>query len=298
VLRFMVVTCRGPALCGDVECDLIDVRRLLTRPCSLPYRAAQWGWMMSYEIRAMSLGEILDMGFKLVRDHFTVLVGIAAATYLPLAVVGAVVRPSPGHPPSGVAIAAILLVYLLVLLASPIVWAAITFALGEIYLGRTASVGGAFRSGLSLSLPLVGTTLLAGIAVVLGLLLLVIPGLYLILTFTLVAQVIVLERVSGFAALRRSRILMRGNLLRAFGVLLVGGLITGVLGGVLQLVLGFIPLVGPLASGLAQAVGMTYSSAVVVLLYFDIRCRKEAFDLEHLAQLVATAGPSEPAPSV
>ena len=33
----------------------------------------------------------------------------------------------------------------------------------------------------------------------------------------------------------------------------------------------------------------------MVLLYFDIRCRKEAFDLEHLSQLVA-GSEAPPAP--
>ena len=54
-----------------------------------------------------------------------------------------------------------------------------------------------------------------------------------------------------------------------------------------SLVFSFVPMVGPVFSGLASAVGTAYVSAVIVVLYFDVRCRKEAFDLEHLAQLVA-----------
>jgi hypothetical protein len=250
--------------------------------------------MMQYEIRAMSFGEILDMGFRLVRDHFTVLVGIASVIYVPLAVAGALVAPRAGQVPSRAAVLAILAVYLVVLLASPIVWAAVTFALGEIYLGLNASIGTALRSGFSLSVPLMGTALLCGIAIVLGCILLIVPGVYLMLAFALVWQIVVLEKISGFAALRRSRELLRGNLWRAFGVLLVGGLITGVLGGILQLAFQFIPLLGPIAAGVARAVGMAYTSAVAVVLYFDIRCRKEAFDIEHLARLVATGGVPEP----
>ncbi len=253
---------------------------------------------MRYEIRAMSLGEILDMAFKLVRDHFAVLVGIAAVIYVPLAVAGAAIRPAPGHTISGSALVFIVAIYLVVMLVWPIVMAAITFALGEIYLGRQASVGASLRSGLSCSVPLVGTMMLAGIAILVGLLLLVIPGLYLMLTFTLITQVVVLEGESGAAALRRSRLLMRGHLLRAIAVLFVSGLITGVLSGVLQMIFQFVPFLGPVASGVAQAVGMTYGAAVVVLLYVDIRCRKEAFDLEHLAALVAAAGPAQPVPAV
>ena len=37
-------------------------------------------------------------------------------------------------------------------------------------------------------------------------------------------------------------------------------------------------------------------SAVIVVLYFDIRCREEAFDLEHLAGLVEEEAAGAPAP--
>jgi hypothetical protein len=48
----------------------------------------------------------------------------------------------------------------------------------------------------------------------------------------------------------------------------------------------FMPLLGAVIEGFAQAISTAYGTVVIVLLYFDARCRKEAFDLEHLAQLV------------
>ena len=54
---------------------------------------------------------------------------------------------------------------------------------------------------------------------------------------------------------------------------------------------------GALLGSLAEAVGVAFASAVSVVFYFDIRCRKEAFDLEHLAGLVEDeATPTLPAP--
>ena len=41
--------------------------------------------MTRYEIRAMSLGEILDAGLWLLRDHGRVLVGAAAVLHVPMA---------------------------------------------------------------------------------------------------------------------------------------------------------------------------------------------------------------------
>ncbi len=178
--------------------------------------------------------------------------------------------------------------------------------MGEAYLGRPVSVGRSLRVAVSMAVPFVGTMLLfylgllagplvggvAGVVLrrpLLAIAAAIIPVVYLFLAWLLVWPVMVLERRFGVAALSRSRALMRGNKLRGFGVTLVAWLIIGVVGTVLQLALGYIPVVGSVAAGLAAAVGSAYGCAVAVVLYFDIRCRKEAFDLEHLSRLVETA---------
>ena len=54
---------------------------------------------MSYEIRELSFGEILDMGFTLLRNHFAVLFGIAAVLYLPVGILWAWSVPARGAVP-------------------------------------------------------------------------------------------------------------------------------------------------------------------------------------------------------
>jgi hypothetical protein len=242
---------------------------------------------MTYEIRPMSFGEILDMGFRIIRDSFMPLISIAAVIYVPIAVA----TDWFAHDPTGaMAIGVLAATGLAFLVASPIVSAAIIFAVGEAYLGRPVEFAKSFRSVMPIIFPLLGTTLLGALYVIGGYLLLIIPGVYLQLCYILAWQVMVLERVFGRRALSRSRALMRGNLLRGFGVLFIGALIIAVTSQMLQLVLGFIPFLGPVAAGLAQAAGAAYTSAITVVLYFDIRCRKEAFDLEHLARIVEAKG--------
>src|SRR2546428_1128710 len=144
---------------------------------------------MGYEIRAMSFAEIMDAGFRIVRQHFGVIVGIAAALYVPVAILVSLVVPHPalGADPwaalGGGRLGFLVLLGLYAIVVSPIVSAAITFAIGEIYLGRSVSVGHSLRVGASMLLPIVGTSLLVGICVMLGLVLLVIPGVYLLLCF-------------------------------------------------------------------------------------------------------------------
>jgi hypothetical protein len=243
---------------------------------------------MAYEIRELSFGEILDRGFRLVRDHIVLLGAPAAAIYVPVSLVLTVLTPeTPTAPadllPFAASFAALILLSLVVV---PVLWASVTYAIGESYLGRSVTIAEALRAGVDVLLPLIGTWILAYLAILGGFLLLILPGIYLTLAFMLITQVMVLERRFGVRALGRSRELMSGHMLRGFGILLVGTLLVGLLSSGIELGLGWIPVLGPIASGIAQALGFAYTSTLGVLLYFDIRCRKEAFDLEHLSRLV------------
>jgi hypothetical protein len=243
---------------------------------------------MRYEIRQMSFGEILDTGFQLLRNHFSLLLGLSLVLYAPIAVFNVILESlAPGSPTDPLLLLLTgLPLALAILVATPIVAGAITLAISRLYLGEPVDFGGALRATLPLMLPLMGTSLLSFICIAAGLALLILPGVYLMLAFILLWQVMVVERVFGTRALGRSFELMKGSKLRAFGVVVIGGIIVSVVSGGLQLVLGFLPVLGGVGSALAQAVGNVYTTAISVVLYFDIRCRKEAFDLEHLAQLV------------
>lgn len=250
---------------------------------------------MQYEIRAMSFGEILDTGFRIVRNHFVLLVGIGLLMYAPAALIQDLAGGNPVSPTQGLAVAVSVIVLLVL---SPIVSGAITFAVSELYTGKPVTLGSAYRAGFSIVLPLVGTWMLMSLAVFGGLLLLVIPGIYLMLAFMLITQVMVIEHVFGPRALGRSRELVRGHMLRAFGIVFLSSLIMSLLSTVLQLVLAAIPVVGAIGVALAQSLAFAFYTAVGVVLYFDIRCRKESFDLEHLAQQIEAAEAPAPAPVV
>jgi hypothetical protein len=259
-------------------------------------RVRAQGGAMQYEIRAMGLAEILDMGFRLLRNHFALLLGIAAVIYLPLGFLTATFKQLFEAPPAGadlgmwIVAGYVLLFLVTATIVSPMVSCAITYAIGELYLGRPTSMAAAFGAALSQLLPMAGTYFLASIAIGVGLLLLVVPGLYLMLAFALLTQVIMLEGTAGMNALSRSRELMQGNLMRGAALLLVLSLLGGVLSIGLGLAFAALPALDFLGSALAQAVAFAYYSAVSVVFYFEIRARKEAFDLEHLARLVESGG--------
>ena len=245
---------------------------------------------MAYEIRAMTLGEVLDTAFRLVRDHAATLIGISLTVTLPTQLAVYLLQ-NTSNPNAAAVIAGGLGFALYILVVSPIASAAITHAISEVYLGRSASYGASFARGVNLLAKLMGTAFLVFVILVPAFLLLIIPGLYLSIAFMLVYQVLVIEGSAGMTAIKRSYQLTKGNMLRVLAVYFVAALLMGVVSMALQLVSARIPYAGVLIDAVVQGVMTAYLSAAMVVIYFDIRCRKEAFDLEYLAHAVTDAQP-------
>jgi len=258
---------------------------------------------MAYEIRPMSVGEILDTGFRLLRNHFSLLVAISAIAYVPmgilqfgLALVGRGADPEQSTAMLVPILIVVGLMALVIIVAFPLSATAMTMALGDLYVGRPTSVGKALGQSWSILLPVVGTGLLSSLLIGLAMLLFIIPGIYLIFAYWVSSQVMVLERVFGMAALNRSSELMTGNKGRGFVIGLVVVALVGVVSGGATWALSAFPILNAVASTIVGAATYAFLYAVNVVFYFDVRCRREAFDLEHLAQLVEQRG-SGPAPS-
>jgi membrane-anchored glycerophosphoryl diester phosphodiesterase (GDPDase) len=177
---------------------------------------------------------------------------------------------------------------------------AMTTMIADICLHNTPSVrrsyGKLLRGGLWLRLLL--TTVWQIIVVLLGFLLLVVPGIILSVRLFFTPSVVVLERLSGNAALKRSLNLSKGHFWRLWGDMIVLSivfilaplflltLLSGALGFALaaygaprnSLLAVTLPL------GLAQLLTYPLLFIGIVLLYYDLRVRKEAYDVAALSE--------------
>lgn len=86
---------------------------------------------------------------------------------------------------------------------------------------RDHSIGELLRSVEPVLLPLMAVSLIFGICVGIGFVLLIVPGLILMTIWAVVAPVMVLERRGVFATFGRSRELVRGHGWQVFGVIVV-----------------------------------------------------------------------------
>jgi hypothetical protein len=157
------------------------------------------------------LGDVVSRVWEIYRDQFSVLAGTALVLY-----------------------ALQFVVYLLVPAVVGIVLALLFWALAILYQGmvvklvqdvqdgrRDNSVGDLLQSVEPVFWPLVAVSILFGLGVGIGFVLLIIPGLILLTIWSVVAPVTVLERPGVFAAFGRSRELVRGNGWNVFGVIVI-----------------------------------------------------------------------------
>ncbi len=295
---------------------------------------------MFYELRSLSLAEILDAAFRLVQTEWRTLVGLSLIMQVPIALLAfqfewlfdPFAQPfEPGEEPSAERLLEMGLVggggMLIYLILYPFVAAAVTAAVGNLYLGRHLEIGDAARAGLGALVRLLmaviayviavgfacvvviaiaafaGSTLvellgaLGGAGTALGVIggvalagVLVFWGLYAGTVSALLAPVVVLESRGIFASVGRAFSLGATARGRLIGVVVTAGLIVGfpVFGA--QVMIGFVPVLGVLVWAGFQAVGFAFTTATAVVLYFDLRCRSENYDLELLAEQVE-AGP-------
>ncbi|HLZ77402.1 MAG TPA: hypothetical protein VKQ35_20545 [Phenylobacterium sp.] len=87
--------------------------------------------------------------------------------------------------------------------------------------GKPASIGACLSVGLSSFLPLLVIGILSYLAIVLGMILLVVPGLMILVAWIVAVPVYVAERPGLFAVFGRSAALTRGNRWRIFAVLIL-----------------------------------------------------------------------------
>lgn len=252
--------------------------------------------MASPDLRPLSVGEILDVAFQLFRRLFAPLVVIqVVCTAVPVAV-NVYVQASGGTEQNftltmGVMVLSIVL--------SAIAMTASIHLISAHYLGKTLTAGEALARAMGNLGAAVAVSLMVGLLVGVGILLLVVPGIILLCGLVVALQALVLEPDTGATqALSRSWQLTKGHKGRMFGLLLAIVAITMVpalaLGALAGVGAGAGALTGAEAVGafalalialgaILQMVLYPYLYCAVTVAYYDLRVRKEAFDLQVLA---------------
>ena len=193
-----------------------------------------------------------------------------------------------------------LLVYVALL---PFTYGAVTYAACESAMGRPVTPGGIVRGMLRRYFPLLGYSLLMLVTLYASLILCVVPVVlwtWIAVGWIAVMPAMFIENIGLGQAMGRSWRLVEGRWWRTFLILflmlVVFAVVRIALGAFVQLGEFLVSIVGSqaLILGLASSGAVIVASLVnpvlqiaIVLIYFDVRVRREALDLFQLAQRVA-----------
>jgi hypothetical protein len=219
----------------------------------------------------LDVGTVFEQIFGIYRRQFALLIGGALVLYVPVAIINGLLYDAGGFFPSLIANAVLLV-------AGYLYQGMVVEAARDILDGkRDQTIGGLFRSAGPVVATLIVVGLLAGIAIAVGFVFLVVPGLFLLTIWAVVVPVVVIERTGVFESFGRSQQLVKGNGWRVFGVLVllfigtfvVQILIAAILGGIFDSVLGF--ALGVLLTTLLM---MPLTALAAAVLFFDLKAIK------------------------
>jgi hypothetical protein len=193
------------------------------------------------------------------------LLAIAFAIYLVAAIIVALL--------SLAGTTGVFLGYLVSIIAAFLLQATLVKAVQDVRDGRVdMSIG----ETVSAATPYLGSvalaSILAGIAIEIGLALVIVPGLYLMTIWAVIVPVIVIERAGVFASFSRSRELVRGRAWHVFATIVLVYVILILVSIVLAAIFTALPRV--LGSGLSQVIAGTlvapFLALVVTLVYYRL----------------------------
>jgi hypothetical protein len=268
-------------------------------------------WDGGIRLRPLEIGDVLDETFRVYKRQFIPLITVMGVVVVPSSLLSLIVVLATGVSSSsvfdristGATIVAVLAVIVLAIVASlaqlVAAGAAVRVASDGI-LGRPVSVGDAYREAFGRF----GTILLASIVLFVPIALLIVTcigipvAIYVGLGWSLVFQAIMLEGQGAIDAMRRSWGLVGGHRWRLLACVVLIGLIAALLVSIPTGLFGFLAGILVVVSGgsdtaligmqvgnvVFQAAGQTLFGAIgyitTTLLYYDLRIRKEAFDLQ------------------
>jgi len=255
-------------------------------------------------LRPLNAGEILDWAFRLYRAHFWLFISIAAVIWVPLCILEVTSQLFYGN--TG------LIALIEFILDFSILQGALIWSISRIYTGIPTTITNAYKvSFKSFWMIIAGT--LEGLATIIFLAMLLWTKLNVtIITFfgysvlytllapwAVVIPVIRIENTGLKAGIKRSWVLTGNQLKHVIGTKIIALLLIDLIAQLPWLILhyainqyGFLPNIGPLILIIVRLVVILISTPlsliITVILYYDLRVRREGYDLELALQATET----------
>ena len=250
-------------------------------------------------MRPRTLGEILSGAFNIYKTNASQLILIVAVVVVPLSLLGALLVQALASSNDktvivlgqtqtisdrsfGAIVLGSIIGAVIAIIISAILQAAMLRAAALATIGDPVDVSESYRWGLKRFGSVLLVAFLVGITVAIGFVLLIIPGIIFLTLLSVSIPAVVIENRRGTDAMKRSWNLAKENFWHVLGVIIVAAIITGVVSSILNSLGGSSWFGSWIFSAIAQILTAPFSALVSVLLYLDLRARKEALTADSL----------------
>jgi hypothetical protein len=275
-------------------------------------------------LRPLRVGEILDVCINIFTRNFLTFLRILLVLVIPVQLVSVVVLVSTVNDPDLLPrfgstttssngtisqddfwayFGGQMVIVVLTLVLTAIATAACFKAVSDAYLGTRPEWRSSLRFAVRRFHSVLWVTIMAGLLAGLGLIALIAPGVWLFFAWSMAVPALLFEGLKGRRALGRSFRLVRGRWWKTAGTLVAAYIIAALIGGILQSVVSALVLTGAgdsvlgvavvnaVAGGIGQIFTTPFPAAVAAVVYYDLRVRKEGFDLQLMAERLGVTPP-------
>jgi len=248
----------------------------------------------------LSFGPVIQGTFGVLKRNLGTFVALAVLLEgLPVLLIGAgVMQMTPNAPFAGFGYLGV--GYLAMLAASAILTPALVHGAVADLNGRKSTLGECLQSGVRHALPVFVIMLLSGLGAMLGFILFIVPGVMLLIAWSVAGPCQVVERTGILAAFGRSRALTKGSRWRIFWLFVLYSIVSSAVQQSLLGVASMLPRAAALNSANPlSAITPAYVVVMVILslasilitytglavIYYELRRIKEGIGPEALASV-------------
>lgn len=267
--------------------------------------------MREAELRPRGVGELLDLTFNLYFRNILRFALTAAIVLVPVIGISLIVylialSADPASDPGflelgdntaavnyGAYTTATVISIALQVLSFWIVAGATVKAVADAYRGRDVMPGSSVVAALRRMHSLIWIAILFTLGVTVASFFLLLPGIYLFVAWSLAVPVLMVDGIKGTKAIRRSMRLIRSHWWKIFAVYLVGVIVLIVVQigttAIAELLAGStesaeaFEVISHAVQAVLAVFSTPFQAALIAVVYFDMRVRKEGLDLEVMA---------------
>lgn len=236
---------------------------------------------------SLNIGDVLGKTFSIFFANLLPFALLTAVTMSPLLIMEGyttAIAKTPGTAPAQTLVPLMLFV-LLSVFCPYLATGAITYGVFQQLRGKDATIGDCLSRGLSALLPVLGLAIVEGIAVSLGFVACVIPGLLLMLRWAVAVPAMVTERTGVSESLSRSADLTAGSRGEVFGVQVVLVALQFGAGFAVGLLTAKNPTLRLTLSGALRLFTVGLSATGSAVMYYQLRSLRESIDVDQIASV-------------